>query len=326
MKPATPSQPAPPKPTPQAPTTKVVATRQATTSFAFGENGDGKYSTSEAVTTEGCSLGSADDESDVEILDIDEIVSPSTAGPGTKIAASESDVLSPTPTMGDSPTVSAGFGSGAASAPAPAREAKPKTVIPEPESPAEKAADSSENISSNDGTSAPAPAFTFGGNVSDGGKAAGGGNKKMLLVAAAVVLVAAGGYALWMQWVGSSGAATPFAHVAAPVTKPAVVPQAAPSKAPVGASSAASPTVPATSSASSPGTSSVASPASDSAAALKGTATVNAASDSDEPALKAPMNRFIRARAQLKGTLPSLRLPRPTKLQQRKRLRLQRPL
>jgi TonB family protein len=281
-----PVTPAPPKPTPQAPTTKVVATRQTPPVSPLGKTATASIPAQRPSQPKVVASVPADDESDAEILDIDEIVSPSTAAPGTKIAASESDVLSPTPTMGVSAAGSSGFGSGAASAPAPAREAKPKTDIPEPESPAEKAADSSENIPSNDGTSAPAPAFTFGGNVSDGGKAARGGNKKMLLVAAAVVLVAAGGYALWMQWVGSSGAATPFTHVAAPVTKPAVVPQATPSKAPVGASSSvASSTVPTTSSASasSPATSSVASPVSDSAAALKGTATVNATSDSDEP-------------------------------------------
>jgi len=282
VKPATPA-PAPPKPTPQAPTTKVVATRQAPPVSPLGKTATASIPPQRPSQPKVVASVPADDESDAEILDIDEIVSPSTTAPGTKIAASESDVLSPTPTMGVSAAGSSGFGSGAASAPAPAREAKPKTVVAEPESPAGKAADSSENSSSNEGTSAPAPAFTFGGNVSSSGKAAGGGSKKALLVAAAVVLVAAGGYALWMQWVGSSGAATPFAHVAAPVTKPAVVPQAAPSKAPVGASSAASPTVPATSSASSPGTSSVASPVSDSAAALKGTATAKTTSDSAEP-------------------------------------------
>jgi len=283
VKPAVPA-PAPPKPAPQAPTTKVVATRPAPPVAPLGKTATASVPPQRLSQPKVVASIPADDESDAEILDIDEIVSPSIAAPGTKIAASESDVLSPTPTMGVSPAGLAGFGSGAASAPAPAREAKPKTVIPEPESPAEKAADSSENISSNEGTSAPAPAFTFGGNVSDGGKAVGGGSKKMLLVAAAVVLVAAGGYALWMQWVGSSGAATPFAHVAAPVTKPAVAPQAAPSKAPVGASSsAASPTVPATTSASSPATSSVASPVSDSAATLKGTATAKTTSDSAEP-------------------------------------------
>ncbi len=238
VKPAVPA-PAPPKPAPQAPTTKVVATRPAPPVAPLGKTATASVPPQRLSQPKVVASIPADDESDAEILDIDEIVSPSIAAPGTKIAASESDVLSPTPTMGASPAGLAGFGSGAASAPAPAREAKPKTVIPEPESPAEKAADSTKNISSNEGTSAPAPAFTFGGNVSDGGKAGGGGSKKMLLVAAAVVLVAAGGYALWMQWVGSSGAATPFAHVAAPVTKPAVAPQAAPSKAPVGASSSA---------------------------------------------------------------------------------------
>ncbi len=279
VKPATPA-PAPPKPAPQAPSTKVVAVQPAAPVAPYGKTATASIPTQRPSQPKVVASVPADDESDAEILDIDEIVSPSTAAHGTKIAASESDVLSPKPTMGVSPTVSAGFGSSAASAPAPAREATPKTVIPEPESPAEKAADSSDNSSSNEGTSAPAPAFTFGGNVSSEGKAARGGSKKMLLVAAAVVVVAAGGYALWMQWVGSSGAATPFTHVAAPVTKPAVVPQAAPSKAPVGASSvASSPTAPTASSA----TSSVASPVSDSAAALKAAGAAKTTSDSDEP-------------------------------------------
>jgi protein TonB len=62
-----------------------------------------------------------------------------------------------------------------------------------------------------------------------------------LLVVAAVVLIAAGGYALWMQWVGSSGAATPFTHAAATAVKtPAVVPPVATSKAPAAAPAATS--------------------------------------------------------------------------------------
>ncbi len=272
-----PAQPvtASPKAVPQAPSTKVVAAPPTPPVAPSGKTATASIPAQRPPQPQVVASVPVDSsESDAEILDIDEIVSPSTAAPGTKISASESDILAPT--IGHSPAVSAGFGSSAASAPAPAREAKPKTVVAEPESPAGKAADSSENSSSNEGTSAPAPAFTFGGNVSSSGKAAGGGSKKALLVAAAVVLVAAGGYALWMQWVGSSGAATSFTHVAAPVTKPTVVPQAVPSKAAGGASSAA-PSL--TSSATSP----VASPASDSTAAPKGTGTANATSDSDEP-------------------------------------------
>jgi protein TonB len=97
----------------------------------------------------------------------------------------------------------------------------------------------------------------------------------MVLVAVvAVVLIAAGGYALWMQWVRSSGAATPFTPVATPVTKPAVVPQKAPSAAVFGS--------PATSSTTSPATSSVPSSVSDSAGALKATGTAKTSSASDE--------------------------------------------
>jgi len=86
------------------------------------------------------------------------------------------------------------------------------------------------------------------------------------------VLIAAGGYALWMQWVRSSGAATPFTQVDTPVTKPAVVPPAAPRAARGGASSAAAST-----------TSSVPSSVSDSGATPKATGAAKTTSDSDEP-------------------------------------------
>jgi TonB family protein len=276
--------PAPSKPAPQAPSTKTVAARPAPPVAPPVKVAAASIPTQQKPPQPRVVASvPADNESDTEILDIDEIISPSTAAPGTKISASESDILSPTPTMGASPASSAGFGSSAASAPAPAREAKPKAVIPEPEGAVAKVADSGEISSSNDGTAAaaPAPAFTFGGNVSSDSKAASGGSKKWLVVAAAVVIVAAGGYALWMQWIRSSGAAAPFTQVATPATKPAVVPQAAPSAAPAGSPSAASSTaVPTNSSATS---SSVPSPVSDSAAVPKGTGTATTTSDSDEP-------------------------------------------
>jgi TonB family protein len=146
-------------------------------------------------------------------------------------------------TAGRQPGSSAGFGTSAASAPAPARE-------PEPESPVEEvtAGGSSSSVQE---TSAPAPAFTFGGNVSQGApESAGGGSKKVLLRVAVVVLIVGVGSAAWMQWIRSSGAATPFTHVAVPpVTAPATVPQVKPSAAPAEPSSAPSaPTSSATSS------------------------------------------------------------------------------
>jgi protein TonB len=161
---------------------------------------------------------------------ISAVSSPATVESKVEIAASQ--------------TNSAGFGTSAASAPAPAREAKPgvssggthSTVISEPESSAEKVA-AGDGGSSVEDTSAASPSFTFGGNVDSGTESAGGGSKKTLLAVAAVLLIAAGGYAAWMQWVRSSGAATPFTHVAAtPVTTPAAVPQVAPSAAPAASS------------------------------------------------------------------------------------------
>jgi TonB family protein len=185
-------------------------------------------------------------DSDAEILDVGDdsaspsivsssIVSPSIAAPEIKMAASQPASMSA--------ASSSGMGSGAASAPAPARETKPvpatdlKSSTIRPESSAGKVEELGAQPSSSDGASAPASAFTFGGNVAGGDKPAAAGSKKTLLIVAAVVLVAAGGYALWMQWVGSSGAATPFAHVAAPSVKtPAVAPRVAPSAARVAAS------------------------------------------------------------------------------------------
>jgi CheY-like chemotaxis protein len=158
-------------------------------------------------------------DNDAEILDVsDDFVSPQLSAPETKLAASQPAALSS--------ASSAGSGSGAASAPAPARETKPSTVTDltsstvTPESPAGRVADLGADISSGAGTSASAPAFTFGGNVSSSDKPAAGGSKKTLLIVAAVVLIAAGGYAVWMQWVRSSGAATPFTQRLLPRSLP----------------------------------------------------------------------------------------------------------
>ncbi|MGA8502903.1 MAG: TonB family protein [Candidatus Sulfotelmatobacter sp.] len=170
-------------------------------------------------------------ESDADILEIsDEVASPSIAAPEAKIAASQPANLSP--------ASSAGVGSGAASAPAPARETKSsiatefKSSTVTPESSTEKVADLSVDTCTSDGASAPAPAFTFGGNVGSDDKPSSGGSKKTLLIVAAVVLIAAGGYALWMQWVRSSGAATPFTQAAVPTVKTPAVRPVAPSAAP----------------------------------------------------------------------------------------------
>ena len=177
----------------------------------------------------------------------DEVASPAhlptAAAPEVKIAPSKAEI--PAPTTGRSRTLG-GFGTGAASAPAPAREPKPsvgsenKTVVSEPESPVEKTA-AGGNDSSVEAISAPAPSLTFGGTVDSAAESVGGGRKKILLAAAAVVLLAAGGYAVWMQWVRSSGAATPFTQVAPqPKTTSIAVPPAAPSPAPIAPPSVAS--------------------------------------------------------------------------------------
>ncbi len=262
---------APSKPALQVPSTKVVAARPAPPVAPSRNAATASIPAQKPPQPRVVASVPAESDSDAEILEIgDEVASSAVAAHRT--TDSQQDILAPT--LGLSASSSAGFGSGAASAPAPARD--PKPVIAEPESPAAKAEESIQNSSSNEGTSA--PAFTFGGNVSSDAKAERGGSKKTLLVAVAVVIVAAGGYALWMQWVRSSGAAAPFTQVVAPVTKPAVVPQPVPSKAPGGAASAAGyPTSSVTSSA----TSSVPSSVSDSAAASKGTRTATATSDSD---------------------------------------------
>jgi len=263
--------PAPPKAAPQASSTQAVGSRPAPPVAPSRSVATASIPAQKPPQPRVVVSAPADSDSDAEILDIgDEVAAPSVAA--HRATDSQQDILAPT--IGVSASSSAGFGSGAASAPAPARE-QPKTVIPEPESPAAKAEESIQNSSSNEGT--PAPAFTFGGNVGSDAKAARGGSKKTLLVAVAVLIVAAGGYALWMQWVRSSGAAAPFTQVAAPVTKPAAVPPAAPSKAPTGASSAgASPASSLTSSS----TSTVPSSVSNSAGTPKGTGIAN--SDSDE--------------------------------------------
>lgn len=195
-------------------------------------------------------------EADTDLFEAtdEEIASPSMATPEAKIAASKAEIpqtiLGPWPSSGAS-------GTGAASAPAPARAAKPSvttedkpsTVVSESEIPAEEIA-ASAVASPAEGGAAPAPSFTLGGNVESGTESVGGGNKnkKILLAAAAVLLVAAVGYEVWMQWVSSSGAATPFTQVAKqPVTTAAKASPVTPSPGSTAPSSAASTPVPSSS-------------------------------------------------------------------------------
>src|ERR1700722_7424080 len=176
---------------------------------------------------------------------------PKMDSPEVKAAASHADMLAPK--VGHSPSTG-GFGTGAASAPAPAREVKPSvaiepapaSVVSEPENPIQEVA-VGENSSSDKEISAAATSFTLGGHVASGQSS--GGSKKALLAVAGIALVGAVGYAIWMQWERSGGAATgsvPFA--VQPVKTTAKVPQVAPSvpsAAPVassaGTSSATSP-------------------------------------------------------------------------------------
>ncbi|MGD0162494.1 MAG: TonB family protein [Candidatus Sulfotelmatobacter sp.] len=172
------------------------------------------------------------------------ISSPAKAEPRIEIAASQ-------------PASSLGLRGSAASAPAPAREPKPivstenqaSTVIPKPESTVEavRTDANSASSSSSQETAAPAPEFTFGGNLSSGAKSAGGGSKKALLAVAAVVLLAAGGYEAWLQWGRMHETTTAPARVAVQPVTPAAVPQTAPVAPPYDATSIAS--VPSTSSA-----------------------------------------------------------------------------
>jgi periplasmic protein TonB len=179
------------------------------------------------------------------------IISAAPATPKIETAASHPVISAPTSSV--SSASPAGMGKGAASAPAPAREPKPSAPVAdktstfaEPASPVEKLAEFSVDASS-DAAAAPGTTFTFGGNVSGGGA-----TKKALLAVAAVVVIAAVGYAVWMQWVRSSGAeVNPVRVTSQPATAPATVPQTAPNRAPVatssGAPSAASPAPPSTS-------------------------------------------------------------------------------
>lgn len=155
--------------------------------------------------------------------------------------ASVPQALRPSPSPTLSPASSASSTS-AASAPAPAREKSSfapegKPSASDAGSQTEEFADSSESSSSVDAKSAPAPSFTFGGNVDSAPHPSGGGIKKALIAVAAVVLIATGGYFAWMHW-GSSNAATsePTPAVTHPApAPPAAAPQAAPNSTPASA-------------------------------------------------------------------------------------------
>jgi TonB family protein len=252
--------PAPPKPTPQVQNTKVVTPRPAPPAAPFAKAATaGIPSQKPPQPRVVASIPSNITESDTEILDLgDEVALPPIATAETKIeartetakieaakietkiAASQAETLLPRPSLGLSHASAGGFGSGAASAPAPAREPehhvstgdKPSAAISEPSSETGKVADLEDNAASIDGASAPEPAFTFGGNVESGG----GKTKKAMLAVAAVVLIAAVGAAVWLQWVRSSGAPTPFEHPVAPLKTPA--PRVSPNTAPAATSPA----------------------------------------------------------------------------------------
>jgi TonB family protein len=242
---------APPKPVPPAPNSRVVAARPAAPATPLVNAAAASVPAQKPVQPKVVAAAPTEiHESDADILEIsDEVASPSIASPSivsSLSAAPEAKIAVSQPAHLSSAS-SAGVGSGAASAPAPARETKSHVATDltsstvAPESSAGKVTNLSVDTSSSDGASAPAPAFTFGGNVSSDDKPASGGSKKTLLIVAAVVLIAAGGYALWMQWVRSSGAAAPFTQVSTPAVKtPAVAPPVASRVAPAATASAPS--------------------------------------------------------------------------------------
>lgn len=215
------------------------------------------------------------------------IVSAATTEPKTGTAASQPAISAPSASV--SSASPAGMGKGAASAPAPARAPKPSAPVAdktstfaEPATPVENVAEFNVDASSH-APSAPETAFTFGGNVSGGGA-----TKKALLAVAAVVVIAAVGYAVWMQWVRSSGAeVNPIRVTSQPATAPAKVPQMAPSAAPIATSSptpSAAPAQPSTSgSAGSPQPTGTAKTIADAQPATVESAPVHSSKDSSKP-------------------------------------------
>jgi protein TonB len=178
-------------------------------------------------------------DNDAEILELDDapaappvISSPVASSSMPKPAAQSS---APKISSAASPVSS----SGAASAPAPARDPKAVVAAAPKASPAiSEPATSVEEIAASTSvgeTSAPAPAFTFGGTVASDGEPVRGGSKKILLMIVAVIAIVAVGYAVWMQWQSSGGAAVGPIHLtsqtvtpAAAVPQKALIPAAAP--------------------------------------------------------------------------------------------------
>lgn len=195
------------------------------------------------------SVPPASTESDADIFEIGEEVPAASIAPAaaqTATPTSAPKLVSTASSPAAEPRIakttdksasSAGFGTGAASAPAPAREVntvvstkdKPSQAISELDHPVEEGA-AIDSGSSAAGSSALATAFTFGGNASEA-QAASDKKKKALLAVVVVMLIVAVAYAVWMQWVSSSGAATGPTRIVAPVTAPKAVPQATPSAA-----------------------------------------------------------------------------------------------
>jgi TonB family protein len=256
--------PTPPKPTPQAASKTVATPRPAPPAVPLVKAAAASIPSPTAPQPRVvASVPTHITESDTGILDLnDEVALPPIAKPETKtkiettkieatkietkLAASQAEILMPRPVLGLSHASSGGFGSGAGSAPAPARdpkhgvsiEEKPSAPISEPASETGKVADlaanTEENTASIDGTSAPASSFTFGGNVETSGRK----TKKTLLTVGAVVLIAVVGAAVWLQWVRSSGAPTPFEHPVVPVKTAAPVSRVTPGAAPAATSPA----------------------------------------------------------------------------------------
>ena len=261
---------APPKPAPQRPISSVSTSRPATpaaplAAAAMASSPTQKTAPQPRVVA---SVPQESIESDAEIFEVGEEVSapsmknPQPSAPGIVPAASSPAKAEPKIEKAGKPAGLAGFGTSTASAPAPAREPEPRVsiedkqsaVTSEPAGPDGKdagiAASFPDEISASTSasTSTPPSAFTFGGNVSENSAS---GRKKALLAVAVVVLIAALGYAVWMQWVRSSGAEiapthivpahaapahiAPAQQVTQPVTAPAPVPQVTPSAAPAAA-------------------------------------------------------------------------------------------
>jgi TonB family protein len=300
--------PTPPKPAAQAPTKAVATPRPAPPAAPLAKAATASVPSQkppQQQTRVVAAVPTGINESNAEIPELGhEVALPPVARPGanvgtakietakiettkieTKTAVSHAEIPSPRPSAGLSHASSGGFGSGAGSAPAPAREPehristedKPSAAILEPASATGKVVadlqeSAEENTASIDGASAPPSSFTFGGNVEEGGSK----TKKTLLMVGAAVFIAVAGAAIWLQWVRSSGAPTPFEHPVVPVKTAAPVSKAAPSTAPAATS-------PVTSSATTSAASSLPSSTPEPVAAPQSAGAAKSASDSDAP-------------------------------------------